>query len=227
MKNLRVNSKTKINEFKRKHNWLVESSAIKLNVSNIKSLSNEDIEKLNCGDIVLKEDVSGKHAYLVSFKNETGMCLTYCDASVIETQSYDKINGQWVYNSEDKSGNLIEDVKPIYCHPIRIFNQTGEGSPRYMLTCLIFNNDPNPMTITTFKKFIDDLPTNAAVMCSGYYKDSSVEITSLSYISKTSGTYLFDGGKYNQTNYSRKQFEWNSVFGFDTVNFIDGVNKIN
>ena len=44
MKNLRVNSKTKINEFKRKHNWLVESSAIQLNVSDIKNLSNDDIE---------------------------------------------------------------------------------------------------------------------------------------------------------------------------------------
>ena len=100
-KNLRVNSKTTIAEFKRKHNWLVENSAIQLNVSDIKNLSNEDIENLKCGDIVNKVDSSGKHAYVVSFKNDTGICLTYVDASCIETQSYDKVDGNWVYNSQD------------------------------------------------------------------------------------------------------------------------------
>ena len=102
MVNLRVNSKTKINEFKKKHNWLVEKATVKLNVSNIKSLSNDDIESLKCGDVVLKEDASGKHAYLVTFRNDTGICLTYVDASVVETQSYDKSGNNWVYNSEDK-----------------------------------------------------------------------------------------------------------------------------
>ena len=40
---------------------------------------------------------------MVSYKkDDTGMCLTYADASVVETQSYDYTEGHWVYNSEDK-----------------------------------------------------------------------------------------------------------------------------
>lgn len=99
--NLLVNSKTDILEFKRKHNLLVEKGSIKANVSNIKSLSNDVINNLRCGDVVLKEDASGKHAYLVSFKSDTGLCLTYCDASCVETQSYDKVGNNWQYNSQD------------------------------------------------------------------------------------------------------------------------------
>ena len=101
--NLKVNSKTDILEFKRKHNLLVENGSIKANVSNIKSLSNDVINNLRCGDVVLKEDSSGKHAYLVSFKSDSGLCLTYCDAYCVETQSYDKSGDNWVYNSEDKT----------------------------------------------------------------------------------------------------------------------------
>lgn len=100
---LKVNSKTDILEFKRKHNLLVENGTIKANVSNIKTLSNDVINNLRCGDVVLKEDSTGKHAYLVSFKSDTGLCLTYCDAYCVETQSYDKVENNWVYNSEDKT----------------------------------------------------------------------------------------------------------------------------
>ena len=99
--NLLVNSKTDILEFKRKHNLLVGKGTIKTTVSNIKQMTNADIENLSCGDVVLKEDASGKHAYLVSFKSDTGLCLTYCDASCVETQSYDKVGDNWQYNSQD------------------------------------------------------------------------------------------------------------------------------
>ena len=64
---------------------------------------------MRCGDYLVKKDASGEHAYKVTFKKEgVGMCLTYMDASVIETQSYDYVDGEWVYNSEDKTPNLLE-----------------------------------------------------------------------------------------------------------------------
>lgn len=151
--NLKVNARTDILEFKRKHNLLVENGTVKANVSDIKSLSNEVIDNLRCGDVVLKEDTSGKHAYLVSFKSDTGLCLTYCDASCIETQSYDKSGDNWVYNSEDKTslpingefvGNIkvtgdfevtgkINNVanpsfKPIYWHGLDIYNSSLKNS---------------------------------------------------------------------------------------------------
>ena len=79
-----------------------------LEVSNVKTLSNAQIDLLRCGDYLVKKDASGEHAYKVTFKSDTGMCITYHDASVIETQSYDKIDGVWTYNSEDKTPNLLE-----------------------------------------------------------------------------------------------------------------------
>lgn len=109
--NLMVNSKTDILEFKRKHNLLVANGTIKANVSNVKELTNDVINNLRCGDVVLKEDSSGKHAYLVSFKSDSGLCLTYCDASCVETQSYDKVGDNWVYNSQDLSFiNRMEQI---------------------------------------------------------------------------------------------------------------------
>lgn len=109
--NLLVNSKTDILEFKRKHNLLVANGTIKANVPNIKELTNDVINNLRCGDVVLKEDSTGKHAYLVSFKSDTGLCLTYVDASCVETQSYDKSGNNWVYNSEDLTPlNKLENI---------------------------------------------------------------------------------------------------------------------
>ena len=72
-------------------------------VSDVKSLSNEVISQLKAGDIVVKHDNSGNHPYIVSFRGETGICLTYTDAYCVETQSYDKVGQNWVYNSEDKT----------------------------------------------------------------------------------------------------------------------------
>ena len=76
--------------------------------TDVKALSNSQIDLLRCGDYLVKKDASGEHAYKVTFKSDTGMCITYHDASVIETQSYDKIDGVWTYNSEDKTPNLLE-----------------------------------------------------------------------------------------------------------------------
>ena len=82
-----------------------------LEVSDVKALSNSQIDLLRCGDWLVKKDASGEHPYQVTFKKEgVGMCLTYHDASVIETQSYDWNNSlkKWVYNIEDKTPNLLD-----------------------------------------------------------------------------------------------------------------------
>ena len=71
--------------------------------NDVKALSNSQIDLLRCGDYLVKKDASGEHAYKVTFKSDTGMCITYMDAYCVETQSYDKVDGNWVYNSEDKT----------------------------------------------------------------------------------------------------------------------------
>ena len=72
-------------------------------VANVKNIDGEILSQLKCGDVVIKEDTSGEHAYIVSYRGETGICLTYTDAYCVETQSYDLVDDNWVYNSEDKT----------------------------------------------------------------------------------------------------------------------------
>lgn len=74
----------------------------KIEVLDIKKLTDNQINNLECGDIVAKNTNGQYHAYIVSYKqNGVGICLTYTDASVVETVSYDYTNKHWVYNSTD------------------------------------------------------------------------------------------------------------------------------
>ena len=200
---------------------------------NVKALSNSQIDLLRCGDYLVKKDASGEHAYKVTFKSKTGMCITYMDASVVETQSYDKVDGEWVYNSEDKTPNLLNvavqsDIKPIYCHPISIINPTNENAAR--ITCLIFNNDATPFTFSTFVDWIDDLYSQIGdtirIMASGSHVENNNVMIS-SYLGKSaSGYYLAScfaaSGIYQVTNFPTKQ-----AFIERFSQFNDGVNRIN
>ena len=74
-----------------------------IEVENIKAIPSSVLEDLNCGDIVVKNENGNKHAYVVTYKeHHQGICLTYVDASMCETQSYDYVTDTWTYNSEDK-----------------------------------------------------------------------------------------------------------------------------
>lgn len=96
---------------------------------NVKTLSNSQIDLLRCGDYLVKKDSSGEHAYKVTYKSDTGMCITYHDASVVETQSYDKVDGNWVYNSEDKT-ELGGSGTKLYKH---VFSVTSFGNNTHTL----------------------------------------------------------------------------------------------
>lgn len=73
-------------------------------ITNIQSLTDEQINELKAGDIVLKKTGDQTHAYIVSYKEEgQGICLTYADATYLETISYDYIECHWVYNSKDST----------------------------------------------------------------------------------------------------------------------------
>ena len=80
-----------------------EYSGVIIKASNIKNLNDEQCDELKCGDIVAKKTGNQYHCYVVTYKEDKhGLCLSYFDASCIETQSYDYTDGHWVYNSEDK-----------------------------------------------------------------------------------------------------------------------------
>lgn len=76
----------------------------KVEVTNITEIDSSIINNIDCGDIIIKNEDGNKHTYIVSYKeNEQGICLTYTDASVVETVSYDynSETGEWDYNSTD------------------------------------------------------------------------------------------------------------------------------
>lgn len=73
----------------------------KLEVANIQALTSEQCEALRAGDVIIKTDSTGKHAYKVSFKGATGLCLTYADCENVETIAYEKANNAWAFDSKD------------------------------------------------------------------------------------------------------------------------------
>lgn len=74
-------------------------------VDNIKAIPGELLEKLECGDVVVKHTVEESkdlyHTYFVTHKQATGICLSYFNAGYSETVSYDKVDGVWTFNSVD------------------------------------------------------------------------------------------------------------------------------
>ncbi len=79
-----------------------------IEVTDIKALTTAQCEALQCGGVVIKVTGNQKHRYVVSYKEDkVGMCLTYTDASLVETVSYDYTEGNWVYNSTD-STSLVD-----------------------------------------------------------------------------------------------------------------------
>jgi len=79
----------------------IDGAAQIIDVNNIKALTNAQCEALRAGDIVNKVDGTGKHSYRVSFKNATGLCLTYSDCENVETVAYEKANDNWAWDSTD------------------------------------------------------------------------------------------------------------------------------
>lgn len=81
-----------------------------LECSDITKLTDGQIDLLHCGDYLVKKTGKQRHAYKVTYKEDKqGICLTYHDASTVETVSYDYTGGHWVYNSTDKSQLPLKD----------------------------------------------------------------------------------------------------------------------
>ena len=81
---------------------LAEASA-PLEVTDITALTAAQLDALEIGAKVAKKTGTAKHLYVVSYKDAEngGLCLTYTDASKVETVSYDHTESGWAYNSTD------------------------------------------------------------------------------------------------------------------------------
>lgn len=83
---------------------LLVNPVIKMEVSNITSMTKAQLDELQCGDIVAKKTGKQKHCYIVTYKGEgagEGICLSYFAAGYSETVSYDRSGANWTYNSTD------------------------------------------------------------------------------------------------------------------------------
>lgn len=79
-------------------------AAAPIEVDDITALTGEQLDALEVGAKVAKKTGTAKHLYVVSYKDAEngGLCLTYTDASTVETVSYDHTESGWAYNSTDK-----------------------------------------------------------------------------------------------------------------------------
>lgn len=85
---------------------VVNIDAQPLEVEDIEALTDEQLENLKAGDIVLKLTDGMKHTYIVTYKEDrVGLCLSYFDFGYSETVSYD-------YDSEFEAWTL-NDVERL------------------------------------------------------------------------------------------------------------------
>lgn len=82
----------------------IAGGATPIEVADITALTGDQLDALNVGDKVAKKTGTAQHLYVVSYKDveNGGLCLTYTDASTVETVSYDHTESGWAYNSTDK-----------------------------------------------------------------------------------------------------------------------------
>lgn len=82
----------------------IAAVAAPIEVDDITALTGEQLDALEIGAKVAKKTGTAKHLYVVSYKDAEngGLCLTYTDASTVETVSYDHTESGWAYNSTDK-----------------------------------------------------------------------------------------------------------------------------
>lgn len=80
------------------------ASAAPIEVDDITALTGAQLDALEIGAKVAKKTGTAKHLYVVSYKDAEngGLCLTYSDASTVETVSYDHTESGWAFNSIDK-----------------------------------------------------------------------------------------------------------------------------
>ena len=82
----------------------IKSTGITSKFEDFTKIPSAVLETIECGDVLVKTTTGEEHSYRVSYKKaNTGICLTYVDASVVETVSYDYTDGAWVYNSTDST----------------------------------------------------------------------------------------------------------------------------
>lgn len=70
-------------------------------ITDIKTLTNIQIDSLKIGDTVIKTTGDEKHSYTVVYKKDDEMSLVYADCWTVEEVYYEKHDGNWTYIQTD------------------------------------------------------------------------------------------------------------------------------
>ena len=153
-----------------------------------------------------------------------------------EPLAYDSASRKLTIDSDlQMTGDILvadpdeQSVKKIYCHPITITQTSGKN---FRLACLIFNNNPTPFTLSTFKAFVDNLAdsmqSTARILTTGAYNDTdSGKVVILSWFNKAyGGQYGLVGVDTDGNNVAVQKNNFNDLIP-DTAGLDDGVNAIN
>lgn len=70
-------------------------------ITDVKALTNSQINSLKTGDTVIKTTGNEKHSYTVVYKKDDEMSLVYADRWTVEEVYYEKQNGNWTYIQTD------------------------------------------------------------------------------------------------------------------------------
>lgn len=166
--------------------------------SDIKALSNSQIDLLRCGDYLVKKTGKQEHSYKVVYKQDDEMSLVYCDYHNIEEVYYEKnAQGNWVWVSTEiknldnvpsvsdvntqitnlVEGGTLSNAKPIYFHPIR-FNITGSSGGQEVNvingSIMILNNDNTPLdTSAKLMNYLFNQGNQIDIICSVDFYDSN------------------------------------------------------
>ena len=147
-----------------------ENRPMTYEVTNIQAISDNILEALACGDEIIKITGNQKHSYRVSYKEEhVGICLTYVDASVSETVSYDYTGGTWVYNSTDIT-QLGQSGTKLYLHCV---NFTDSMEQNYTIAFYSVSATPIIPAESNLLAFMSAFVDNFISMINPVFKDFS------------------------------------------------------
>lgn len=210
---------------------------VTIEVSNIKQLTDAQINSLQAGDIVAKKTGNQYHSYVVSYKeNGQGICLTYTDASCVETVSYDLVGEHWVYNSTD----ITPIQKQLYYHGVSLLRRNASQSEsddnvRFALSFGVIFQSKTAFTLDTLKAWIKDIVDNVSnhsmrlVTTGGFKKDSNTTIiASFIFVDKQQTPYRTGilgltpvGGNAEKTG-----TEILGIFDYPELELYDDVNEL-
>ena len=134
-------------------------------ITDIKALTNAQIDSLKIGDTVIKTTGDEKHSYTVVYKKDDEMSLVYADHWTIEEVYYEKRNGVWTHIVTDSLQPQEKLVSGQNIATVAGHNLLEGGDIDIQAT--VMANEPFPSswrTNETMEQLISDINNDESVI---------------------------------------------------------------